>query len=261
MEIVPLLARLGAACLSVVLPAHCPGCDAIVHDPGALCGDCFARAGFVGEAGCRTCASPLASVGETDAEGRCAACAETPPPWDAARAAFVYDAFARDLILPLKYADRTENARVLGLHMARAAGSLLAEADLLVPVPLHRWRLASRRYNQAALLAAAVRRHAGAGAPPVLPDALVRRRATRRLAHQSARTRNLELEGAIAVRRPDRIAGRRIVLVDDVLTTGSTARASTLALREAGAASVGLLVAARTLRTGGILPSGRRDQT
>ena len=235
--------------------------------PDALCGACFARARFVLDPCCSRCASPFPH--EQPGEGRagtgrlCAFCEAEPPPWDTARAAFVYDPFSRRLILPLKYADRTENARVLGLHMARAAPALLAEADALVPVPLHRSRLLSRRYNQAALLARAVRRAAGPGAPPLLVDALRRLRATRQLAHQNAGMRRAELEGAIGVRHPAAVRGKRIVLVDDVLTTGSTARACATALKAAGAVSVGLLVAARTEapRHGPDLPTGLEDQT
>ncbi len=264
----PHLKRLGSAALSVVLPAHCPGCDAQVPMPDALCAACFARARFVLDPCCERCASPFAHE-QPDPSRLCAFCESEPPLWDTARAAFVYDAFSRRLILPLKYADRTENARVLGLHMARAGAGLLAETDALVPVPLHRSRLFARRYNQAALLARAVRRAAGAQAPPLLVDALLRLRATKKLAHQNASRRRAELEGAIGVRHPAAVRGKRVVLVDDVLTTGSTARACALALREAGAVSIGLLVAARTeapsqrhepLR-GPDLPTGTEDQT
>ena len=239
------LARFGSAALSVVLPAHCPGCDATVPRPDALCAACFGAARFVLDPCCPRCASPFPH-GMPTGPRACSFCEAEPPPWDRARAAFVYDAFSRRLILPLKYADRTENARVLGVHMARAGADLLAEADALLPVPLHRSRLFARRYNQAVLLARAVRRAAGHGAPPLLVDGLTRLRATRKLAHQSARSRRTELEGAIGVRDRAAVAGRRVVLVDDVLTTGSTARACALALRDAGASSVGLLVAART---------------
>ncbi len=156
----------------------------------------------------------------------------------------MYDDAARALVLPLKYADRTEIAATLALHMQRAGGELLASAELLVPVPLHRSRLLHRRYNQAALLAASLSRRTGV---PSLPDALQRSRATGSLGALSAARRAEVLLGAISVRahRREAVAGRRVVLVDDVLTSGATAGICTTALLDAGAANVDVLVASR----------------
>ncbi len=161
-----------------------------------------------------------------------------------ARAALRYDAQGRRLILPFKHADRTELAAVLAPHMARAGAVLLREADLLVPVPLHRGRLFQRRYNQAALLAKAVGRIAGR---PCLPDALVRQRATASLGEKSAAERAAEVAGAFAVRpsRAAQVAGKRVLLIDDVMTSGATANACAAVLLAAGATSVDVLVAAR----------------
>ncbi len=237
--------RIGQGAIDLILPAHCPACDEIVAADGQLCAACFREAVFVVDPSCRRCAAPFASAGYAGLAWCCQSCLDQPPPWDGARAAFVYDAFSRRLILPLKYADRTENARPLGTHMARAGADLLAQADYVIPVPLHRARLRSRRYNQAVLLArAALRDRPG---PRLLPDALIRHRATSPLATRSAAERRAELHDAISVRtnRPQ-LQGARVVLIDDVLTTGSTASACTIALKQAGAASVALLVAART---------------
>jgi ComF family protein len=161
-----------------------------------------------------------------------------------ARAALRYDAQGRRLILPFKHADRTELAAVLAPQMARAGAALLREADLLVPVPLHRRRLFQRRYNQAALLAKAVGRIAGR---PCLPDALVRRLATATLGEKSAAERATEVAGAFAVRasRAARLINRRVLLIDDVVTSGATANACAAVLLAAGAASVDVLAAAR----------------
>ena len=155
-----------------------------------------------------------------------------------------YDGQARRILLPLKYGDRVENAAALGRHMARAGAALLRDAEILVPVPLHRSRLLSRRYNQSALLAQAVARLAGVR---VAPDALRRGRATASLSGMNRQQRAATVAGAFAVPpgRRTLIAGRRVVLVDDVLTSGATASACTRVLLEAGAASVDLLVAAR----------------
>jgi ComF family protein len=148
------------------------------------------------------------------------------------------------MILPMKHADRQENAVVLARHMARAAGPLLAQADVLVPVPLHRWRLFRRGFNQSALLARALQRRSGR---PVCLDMLQRTRRTRVLGMLSAAERAAELAGAISV-RPSRAAlprGKRVLLVDDVLTTGATMGACAQALLDAGASHVDVLVAAR----------------
>jgi ComF family protein len=129
--------------------------------------------------------------------------------------------------------------------MARAGAEVLADADCLVPVPLHWSRLLARRFNQAALLAHAVGREA---ALPVLPDTLVRRRRTRSQGRLSPDARRRNLRGAFAVRGRDAIAGRRIVLVDDVMTTGATAEACVRVLERAGAGAVDVLTLARVVR-------------
>ena len=142
--------------LDLVVPPHCPTCDRIVSADGAFCAACFGRLRFILDPCCRACASPFPSSDLGRERRVCEACEAAAPPWDEARAALLYDDASRRLVLPLKYADRAENARILGTQMARAASALLDQTDILVPVPLHRSRLFSRRYNQAALLARAI---------------------------------------------------------------------------------------------------------
>ncbi len=147
-------------------------------------------------------------------------------------------------MLALKHGDRVELAAALAPMMARAGVALLAEADVLVPVPLHRSRLFARRYNQAALLA---RHLARSSKRPMLTDALSRIRVTESLATLSAERRQATLEGVFRVRarRLPEIAGRRVLLIDDVLTSGATCAGCTMALLDAGAGAVDVLVAAR----------------
>ncbi|GBQ68612.1 competence protein F [Ameyamaea chiangmaiensis NBRC 103196] len=215
----------------------------MAHD--TFCADCFGQIEIVHTPYCVRCGVPVPAAGFLNGAKTCARCALRPPPWTAARAAFVYNERSRDLILPLKYADRTTNASVLGTFMRRIGADLLHDADLLVPVPLHRARLRHRRYNQAALLARAVGRRSGV---PLMVDALVRTRSTTPLAGLGAEARARAVASSIAVRESRRhhVRDRAIVLVDDVLTTGATAGECARALLAAGAARVDLLVAART---------------
>jgi ComF family protein len=167
-----------------------------------------------------------------------------PPRFQRARAACLYDDASRDLILKLKHADRPDLGPLFARWLARAGTDVLAEADLLVPVPLHRRRLFVRRYNQAAEIARPLARLCRR---PYLPDALIRQRPTSIQGGKSGRGRRLNVKGAFVVPkwRRARLKDARIVLIDDVLTTGATAEACAKALLAAGAASVDLLVVAR----------------
>jgi ComF family protein len=236
--------RAGGGVLDLLLPPTCAACDMPVQRQGQLCAACFRLTGFVTEPCCRSCGVPFSATAQGGSERLCPGCRAAPPVFGRARAALRYDAQARRLILPFKHADRTELVATLAPHMARAGAGLLGEADLLVPVPLHRRRLFQRRYNQAALLARAIGRIAHL---PVLPDALLRLRATASLGEKSAEQRTAEVADAFAVRasRAARIEGARVLLIDDVMTSGATANACARVLLAAGAAGVDVLVAAR----------------
>jgi ComF family protein len=243
-RIITRLRDVAVSVLDVLLPPHCAACDAPVEVQGTFCPACFASLQFITEPLCRTCGLPFASMAQGGPRGMCPTCEAAPPPWGQARAALLYEAAARGLILKLKHADRQENAAVLARQMARVGQELLRHADILVPVPLHRWRMFRRGFNQAALLA---RELAIRGGPVPLLDGLRRNRRTRSLGALSAAARAQELRGAIEVRasRAATIQGRRVVLVDDVMTSGATARVCTHALLDAGAANVDVLVASR----------------
>jgi ComF family protein len=239
-----LVATLARATIDLLLPPHCLTCDAPVDAPGRFCPDCFRQAGFITAPYCAGCGVPFIHAGQGGRDLLCPSCRAHKPPWGRARGALRYDAQARRIVLPFKHGDRTEYAAALAPLMARAGAALLREAEVIVPVPLHRRRLITRRYNQAALLAWALARLSGL---PAVPDALLRTRATGSLGDLSAAARAEVVKDVFAMRpgRIGRIAGRRVLLVDDVMTSGATCGACTRVLLAAGAAGVDVLVAAR----------------
>jgi ComF family protein len=243
--IVRRLARLVDGLLDAILPPRCLSCRDTVDRQGNLCPTCWRRLTFIGPPLCGRCGLPfeVAALAET----LCGDCLSRLPPFRRARAALVYDEVSRRLVLGLKYGDQTYAARAYGAWLARSGAELLTDADLLVPVPLHPWRLFWRRYNQAALLAQAAHRLTGI---PHLPDLLVRRRSTPGQGGLGRPGRRRNVAGAFQVRRrlEGRVRNARIVLIDDVLTTGATAAECARVLMRAGAASVDVLTLARAIR-------------
>lgn len=240
------LRRLGRVVVDSVLPPRCLNCGATVGEPDTLCSRCWAATNFFAPPWCAVCGLPFETPMGPDAV--CADCARDRASWDRARAVLRYDKNSRRLVLALKHADHTHLAAALGRWMRRAGGDVLDGADLLVPVPLHWTRLFARRYNQAALLAHAVR---AAGGPPVGADWLVRRRRTPSQGRLGPLARARNVRSAFALRRGRSVKGKRVVLIDDVLTTGATVEECARVLRRNGAAWVGVLTLARALRAGG----------
>jgi ComF family protein len=193
---------------------------------------------------CDCCGVPFGvDLGENS---RCAACLTRPPAFDRARAILAYDETSRGPILALKHADRLDLVPGFAHWLERTGRTLLAETDLIAPVPLHPLRLWRRRYNQAAELARALARRT---AKPVVVEALERSRPTKSQgAMASARSRRRNVLGAFRIPEPKLVAGRNILIVDDVLTTGATAEACARALKRAGAARVQVLALARVVK-------------
>ncbi|MDP4822678.1 MAG: ComF family protein [Aestuariivirgaceae bacterium] len=222
-----------------VLPPQCLACGARLAVSANLCGACWNGLNFIDQPFCERLGTPFeTSMGEGITSARALT---HPPVWDRARAAVTFDELARDLVHGLKYYDRMENADLMARMMARAGAELLGQADILIPVPLYRWRLWKRRFNQAGLLADRIGKASGHS---VLPELLLRQRATATQVGLKAAERRVNLRKAFHVLPENRpfLAGRRVLLVDDVMTTGSTASAASLALLEAGAAAVDVLV-------------------
>ncbi len=238
------LRRLPVSLLDLVLPPRCAGCGASVAEAGALCPACWRDIEFLTPPCCPRCAYPFEF--EVSSETLCAACLARPPVYDRGRAVLRYDSGSRSMLLAFKHADRTDLAPLFGRWLARAGAELLAEADLIAPVPLHWTRLWTRRYNQAALLAQRVAAEAGR---PFQPDVLIRRKRTApQKSGRAARTRNVAGAFAVPARRRAQIEGRRVLLIDDVRTTGATLDGCARALKAAGASGVDVLTLALVVR-------------
>lgn len=233
--------------LDMLFPPLCLSCGTEVDAQGNLCPACWAKLAFIEGSHCSCCGLPFEADFGTDV--RCAPCLADPPAFAAARAVLRYDDAARPLILALKHGDRHEAVPSFGRWMARVGRGLLAGSDLprktiVAPVPLHRRRLWRRRYNQAALLAAAVAAELGL---PHMADLLARPRPTPSQGGLGREERRRNVRNAFAVRRHRmaEIADAHVILVDDVMTTGATADACARTLGKAGAARVSVLVLAR----------------
>jgi ComF family protein len=232
--------------VGLIYPAQCVLCDARVEADGALCPKCWRETPFIAGLVCDTCGVPLPGS-DPGTPVQCDDCLAIARPWWCGRAALVYRDNARKLILMLKHSDQTQLARPGARWMAAVGGPVLGRDSLLVPVPVHWTRLLARRYNQAALLATELGRIARA---EVAMDALVRTKRTPVLEGMSRDARFATLDEAIRAhpQRGARLAGRNVVLIDDVMTSGATLAGAAEAALAAGAAEVSVLVLARVAK-------------
>jgi ComF family protein len=239
---------LSARALDLLYPSTCLSCRAAVSAPDTLCAKCWTQIRFIERPYCERLGTPFAQdlgPGLLSPEAMA-----DPPVWNRARAVCAFDEGpARRLTYRFKYWDRMELAKAVGAWMARAGSELLETADLLVPVPLHHARLSTRRFNQAAELSKWVSRASGV---PTDPELIERIKSTPPQVGLSKLQRSVNLQGAFRVpaAAAPRVAGARVVLVDDVLTTGATCNAAARALLRAGAANVDVLTFARVVLSG-----------
>ncbi len=232
--------------VALLYPPRCLGCGDMVESDFGLCGRCWRDTPFIGGTVCDACGTPL--PGSDDGHRlECDDCMERPRPWGRGRSALLYRDRARALVLALKHGDRAEMAKPAAKWMMRAATPLLRPDMLVAPVPLHWSRLLRRRYNQSALLSQALAGEAGLAC---CPDLLQRIRRTAKQDGKSVEDRFAELTGAIAPHpgRRHRMAGRAVLLVDDVMTSGATLSACATACLDAGAARVDVVTLARVTR-------------
>ena len=233
---------LGGRVLDLVYPPVCAGCGTMTGSHRALCPACWSSVRFLEEPWCCVTGMPF---DHDRGEGLISAEAiADPPPFGRVRSAVFHDGVARRLAHRLKYGDRGDLASMMAAMMVRAGAGLIADADVLVAVPLHRGRLFSRRFNQSAELARALSRLVGVR---FLPGAIVRTRATERQVGLGLKARERNVNGAFAIdpAAQDQLSGRHVLLIDDVFTTGSTVRAVTRALRRGGVAGVDVLTFSR----------------
>ncbi|MBA3325537.1 MAG: ComF family protein [Rhodobacteraceae bacterium] len=237
-----MLRALKTSLIDVIFPPRCLACPEPTEAPHGLCPACWRDTFFIAGGACGKCGAPL--MGAAGIDDVCEGCLRHPPAWDRGAAATVYDGAARRVVLALKHGDRLDMVGPLAGWLAGAGRELIAGCDVIAPTPLHWRRLVKRRYNQSAELAKRLGRLTG---KPVVVDLLTRTRATIPQEGMNRVARAANQAGAFAVtpRRQGGVAGRAVLLIDDVLTSGATLSACADCLRAAGAARVDVLALAR----------------
>ena len=240
----PGLRRAGRLLRDLVYPPGCSGCGIRIGEHGGLCGNCWVTVRFIERPFCEVLGLPFSH--DPGPGMLCAEAIAHPPPFDRLRAVAIHDGPARALVHGLKYRDRGDLAPLMAGWMLRAGGEAIVACDAILPVPLHRTRLFTRKFNQSAELA---RHLARLAEKPYLPATLARIRRTSQQVGLTALARQDNVRGAFAVRagREDEVFGRRLVLVDDVYTTGATVAACARALKRQGAADITVLTFAMAI--------------
>jgi ComF family protein len=234
--------------LNFVLPPRCPMTGQLVGEQGALDSSYWTHLTFIRKPMCKICGRPFGIVDDTSSSGgddlTCGSCLRDPPIYASARAALLYDDWSAKMVLRFKYADAVILVPLFNQWLLQAGREQLAQCDMIIPVPLHRWRLLRRRYNQAALLSNALAKTSGLAHHPLL---LHRNKATESQGQKTKAQREENMRGVFTIHSKDhdKVQGKKILLVDDVMTSGATVNACTKALLNAGAKEVHILTICR----------------
>ena len=232
--------------IDAVLPPRCPFTGKIVDSQGTVSPEAWGQLSFITAPQCHACGFPFEFAVPGGSDGAlCAACLADRPEYTKARSALVYNDASRDFILGFKHGDQTHSVVAMVPWLRQVGADILPDTDIIVPVPLHRWRLLRRRYNQAAIIGRAIAKECG---KVFVADALLRTRATPTQGHLKARERADNVRKAFRLHPKRTVAGKKILLVDDVYTTGATVRECVKVLKKAGAAEVFVLTLARAVR-------------
>lgn len=240
--------------IDTILPPRCVVSGEVVEHQGMLSGEAWGALNFIAAPQCEVCGFPFdydidVQTGMTSqGEALCAGCLGDKPEFRTARAAVAYDDGSRGLVLSFKHGDQMHLVRAFTPWLMKSGGEMLAQADIIAPVPLHRWRIIKRRYNQAALISKAL---AEAANKPHAVDLLIRKRSTPPQGHlkHAERAKNVRKAFVLSAPYVEQVQGARIVLIDDVYTTGATVRECSKVLLKAGASRVDVLTLARVLKS------------
>lgn len=236
-----LLSTIIKFCLNILCPPVCAICRKEIETAHCLCPECFKKLKFITRPYCKICGRPF----EYNAFGDliCGSCMEKPR-FDMARSILVYDAFSRQLVLSFKHGDHIELTTLLTKFLLSADPELFSGTDMIIPVPLHRFRLLKRKYNQAGLLCSKLSDKTGI---PYCPDILKRIKHTKSQGHLSRQKRHKNLRNAFQVTKTEKISGKTILLIDDVMTSGATLFECAKTLKKSGANKVKVLTLYRVI--------------
>lgn len=227
---------------NLIFPPRCFICGKVVSGKSGLCMTCYRKIHFLTNQCCPVCGRPYTFPLENDKELICAKCLNKKPPLNRMKAVFAYDDFSKKLILPFKHSDRTDIVPFLIDLMIQSAEDYIRQADVIIPVPLHRTRLIKRKYNQAAMIAKGIAKRCH---KTYLPDVLIRVKPSSSNKHLSKKDRLENVKGAFALKNKNHLTGKRVLLIDDVYTTGATLNECAKTLKKTNARDISALTLAR----------------